>query len=205
MDDDNQSIEALVRLASGGDSDAWDEIVERYGALVVAVCRRFRLNEADMYDVSQTVWLRLVEHLPALREPRALPGWLVTTAKRECLRVVGLSTRQVFLDEPNDLTAYGEDLDAELLAAERRSALREALAVLPPAWRELVALLVADPPIAYVEISRRLGIPVGSIGPTRARCIERIRSVGAVAGLLHGEQDQAQPESRTARTATRRR
>lgn len=182
--DDKPSIEALVRSASLGDPVAWEKIVDRYASLVVAVCRRFRLGDADLYDVSQTVWLRLIEHLPALREPKALPGWLITTAKRECLRVVELSARQTFLDEPNNLTACNDDLDAELLAAERRIALHEALAALPPAWRDLMTLLLRDPPIGYLEISRRLGIPVGSIGPTRARCIERIRSVGSVAALL---------------------
>lgn len=182
--DDKPSIDALVRSAALGDPAAWEQIVDRYASLVIAVCRRFRLSEADLYDVSQTVWLRLVEHLPALREPKALPGWLITTAKRECLRVVELSARQTSLDEPNNLIAATEDLDADLLAAERRSALAEALEVLPPPWRELVTLLLSDPPIGYLEISRRLGIPVGSIGPTRARCIERIRSVDAVAALL---------------------
>ncbi len=190
--DDKPSIEELVRSASLGEPAAWEQIVDRYASLVVAVCRRFRLGEADLYDVSQTVWLRLVEHLPALREPKALPGWLITTAKRECLRVVELSARQTFLDEPNNLTASNEDLDADMLAAERRIAVHEALAVLPPSWRDLMVLLLCDPPIGYLEISRRLGIPVGSIGPTRARCIERIRSVGAVAALL--SEDDEDPE-----------
>lgn len=201
--DDSHSVEALISAASRGEAAAWDEIVERYAVLVVSVCRRFRLTDADLYDVSQTVWLRLVEHLPTLREPRALPGWLVTTSKRECIRVVGESHHTVLIPEPEELSSECVAVDADLLAAERRSALREAFATLPPAWRELITLLVADPPLTYIEISDRLGIPVGSIGPTRARCIERIRSVGAVSALLQDAHDEYRPCDRTVRATTR--
>lgn len=201
----DQSLAALVGAASAGDAQAWDELVERYASLVVAVCRRFRLTDADLHDVSQTVWLRLVEHLPDLREPRALPGWLVTTAKRECLRVIGLSRGQVLVDEPPEPRGAGDDADADLLAAERRSALREAFADLPRAWRELMALLLVDPPLPYAEISRRLGMPIGSIGPTRARCIERLRAAAPLAALLEQEPDGVRSERPTAEAGTRRR
>lgn len=201
--DDSQSVEALISAASRGEAAAWDEIVERYAGLVVSVARRFALSEADLFDVSQMVWLRLVENLPTLRDPRALPGWLVTTAKRECIRVLRQSNRQVLTSEPDELRSECVAVDAELLAAERRSALREAFATLPPAWRELITLLVADPPLTYDEISDRLGIPIGSIGPTRARCIERIRSFGAVSTLLHDAHDGIQLCERTVRATTR--
>jgi RNA polymerase sigma factor (sigma-70 family) len=160
--------------------------VDRFLPLVCAIVRQHRLGEADGDDVSQTVWLRLVEHLGALREPDALPGWIRTTTRNECLRVLGARGRVRPVD-PQDhggLDAVEIDVaDTELLAAERRQLLREALAELPTARRDLLALLLADPPVAYEEISARLGIPVGSIGPTRARALEQLRRTRALRGL----------------------
>lgn len=203
----DQSVAALVEAAAGGDSDAWDELVERYASLVVSVCRRFRLSDADLHDVNQTVWLRLVEHLPDLREPQALPGWLVTTAKRECLKVKEQSRRQVPVEEVREPAGHGSgaEIDADVLAAERRSALREAFASLPPAWQELMRLLLVDPPMSYDEISRFLGVPRGSIGPTRARCIKRMRETASLAALLRDEPDGAPLELPSATAGTRRR
>lgn len=181
----------LVDAARDGDASAWDELVQRYAGLVMATCRRLRLGDADALDVSQTVWLRLVEHLPALREPAALPGWLVTTARHEGLRVLQRPARTSLLGEDDDtLIALDEPVDADLLAAERRSSLRQAFAGLPPAWQALAALLVADPPLSYTQISTRLGIPVGSIGPTRARILERLRQDPALVALLGTADDR---------------
>lgn len=182
---DGRPVDELVKAAALGDAQAWDEIVDRYAALVVAMCRHYRLSDADLQDVSQIVWLRLVEHLPKLREPRALAGWLVTTSRRECLRVLDQSRRQTPVQTLAEQTVDGEhEISAALLSAERRSALREAFAGLPEAWRELMLLLLADPPIGYDEISRRMGIPKGSIGPTRARAIERLRAAAPIAALF---------------------
>lgn len=192
----------LVVAAGAGERPAWNELVERYAELVISVCRRFRLSEADALDVSQTVWLRLVEQLPALREPSALPGWLATTTRNESLRVLRGSTRVVPAEEWEQIAATGDALDADLLAAERRSALREAFAGLPPSSRDLLALLIADPPIPYVEISRRLGVPVGSIGPTRARILDKLRRAPAIEALLHD--DHPSREDRIGQTTSRR-
>ncbi|MEO9324057.1 sigma-70 family RNA polymerase sigma factor [Nocardioides sp. C4-1] len=176
----------LVSAARGGDADAWDAIVERFLPLVGAVARRHRLSEADADDVSQTVWLRLVEHLDGLREPAALPGWIRTTTRHECLRVLAARGRTRVAD-PQDarvLDAVTDDVAGDdLVAAERRQALREALAELPAARRELLLLLLADPPLAYAEISARLGIPIGSIGPTRARALDQLRKTRALHDL----------------------
>ena len=203
MSQDRTTAE-LVDAARSGDSSAWDELVQRYAGLVMATCRRLRLAEADALDVSQTVWLRLVEHLPALREPAALPGWLVTTARNEGLRVLQRPARTSLLGEDDDtLVAPDDPVDADLLAAERRSALRRAFASLPPSWQALAVLLVADPPLAYAEISRRLGIPVGSIGPTRARILDRLRQDPVLVALL-GEQDDSPSPARPAGVATSR-
>nr|WP_208383624.1 sigma-70 family RNA polymerase sigma factor [Modestobacter marinus] len=164
-------------------------MVDRYLPLVRSVTRAYRLPDRDAEDVGQTVWLRLVEHLASIREPRALPKWIMTTAKHESLRVIGSTRRAVALDplpEPHDA---GErvDVDAELLRAERQQALRDGLAELPAAQRELLLLLVADPPVSYREISERLGMPVGSIGPTRARCLARLRATGALRAFLQDD------------------
>lgn len=176
----------LVPAAREGDQSAWDAIVERFLPLVDAIVRRYRLTEADGDDVSQTVWLRLVEHLGELREPMALPGWIRTTARNECLRVLAARGRTRPVDPQDDTALDAVELDVadeELLAAERRQLLREALAELPAARRELLLLLLTDPPVGYEAISERLGIPIGSIGPTRARALEQLRRTRALQGI----------------------
>ena len=184
--DTTYPLAELVRAAREGDSSAWDAIVERFLPLVDAIARRHRLSEADGDDVSQTVWLRLVEHLDELREPAALPGWIKTTARNECLRVLAARGRVRPVDPQDDSGLDAVELDVadeELLAAERRQLLREALDELPAARRELLLLLLADPPVGYEAISERLGIPVGSIGPTRARALEQLRRTRALKGI----------------------
>lgn len=199
---DARTTADLVEAAAAGDAGAWHELVSRYAGLVVAVCRSFRLTDADVLDVSQNVWLQLVE-LGRLREPAALPGWLVSTTRHECLRTRRSASRAVPVDQWADLPDSAEPLDADVLAAERRSALRQALAALPPSARQLVALLVADPPVPYVEISQRLGIPVGSIGPTRARILTKLRSDPALEALLQEPDDETDRAGARARGGRR--
>jgi RNA polymerase sigma factor (sigma-70 family) len=184
---DGSLVAGLVVRARNGDKQAWDALVERYAPLVWSICRRHRLDVADADDVGQSVWLRLVEQLDRIRDPAALPGWLATTTRRECWRVLraahGLETAGYVLDAesiPDRQSGMAED---ELLRAERHAALREAFARLPPSYQRLIALLIEDPPVPYVEISDRLGIPVGSIGPTRRRCLDRLRQDPAIVAL----------------------
>ncbi len=176
---ERESVTALVDSARSGDSRAWDALVERYLPLVSALIARYRLRGADAEDVNQTVWLSLVEHLDALREPEALPGWIATTTRNECLRWLRLHQRTMPVDpqgpSPFDAIRADREVDEDLLREERHHALREALGELPEPRRELLTLLLADPPVPYGEISDRLGIPVGSIGPTRARALETLR------------------------------
>ena len=184
--DTTDPLATLVPAAREGRQGAWDAIVDRFLPLVGAIIRRHRLSEADGDDVSQTVWLRLVEHLGALREPDALPGWIRTTTRNECLRVIAARgrVRPVDPQDGSGLDAVATDVAGDdLVAAERRQALREALTELPAARRELLLLLMADPPLAYDVISERLGIPIGSIGPTRARALEQLRRTRALRGL----------------------
>jgi RNA polymerase sigma factor (sigma-70 family) len=183
---DDPTVVALVNRAAKGDAAAWNEIVERYALLVWAICARFQLSNQDREDVGQNVWLLLVEQLGKLREPAALPGWLATTTHRECLRVVTAARKSERLGTGLDDAPQFVDntmIDEEILMAERNAALRTALAELPPRCRQLLAMLISDPPCSYAEISATLRIPVGSIGPQRARCLERLRKSSALAGL----------------------
>ena len=183
---DDPTVIALVTRAAGSDPTAWDEIVERYAPLVWSICTRFGLSNHDREDVGQNVWLLLVEQLGKLREPAALPGWLATTTHRECLRVVTAARKSERLGTALDDAPQFVDntmIDKEILMAERNAALRAAFAELPPQCQRLLAMLTSDPPSSYAEISATLHIPVGSIGPQRARCLERLRKSSALAGL----------------------
>jgi RNA polymerase sigma factor (sigma-70 family) len=183
---DDPTVVALVKRAARGDSAAWNEIVERYAPLVWGICTRFQLSNHDREDVGQNVWLLLVEQLGKLREPAALPGWLATTTHRECLRVVTAAHKSERLGTGlDDAPQFADNtmIDEEILMAERNAALRTALAELPPRYQQLLAMLISDPPCSYAQISATLQIPVGSIGPQRARCLERLRKSNALAGL----------------------
>jgi RNA polymerase sigma factor (sigma-70 family) len=190
MDDGDYPVTWLVDRAAAGDEQAWQEIVERYAPLLASVIRRYQLTTAEAQDVGQIVWLRLVEHLGNLREPRALPMWIITTAKRESMRYVSDRRRTVPYDplDPSWQSSSAEDpeLVAGLLKAERHEALLAGLAELPERQRELLLMLVADPPLSYAEISQRTGIPVGSIGPTRGRALDRLRQTHALRDHLTG-------------------
>ncbi len=184
---DDPTVIALVRRAGAGDAAAWDELVERYAPLVWSICRRYRLDRPDADDVGQGVWLRLVEQLPSLREPAALPGWLATTTQRECLRVLRSGQRRQATERPlDDTVASGQSpaLEQDLLAAERDAALRAAFAALPERCRRLLALLIADPPVPYAQVSATLGMAIGSIGPNRARCLDALRRSPALVALI---------------------
>jgi RNA polymerase sigma factor (sigma-70 family) len=184
---DDPVITDLVTRARSGDQQAWDALVERYASLTWSICRRYRLRDADAEDVGQTVWLQLVDHLDAIREPAALSGWLATTTRRECLRVLGTARGQLAAERGVGAEIrsdeQAETVEQELLAAERHQALREAFTDLPPRWQRLMVLLIQDPPVPYAEISARLGIPVGSVGPYRSRCLDKLRRHPAIAGL----------------------
>jgi RNA polymerase sigma factor (sigma-70 family) len=184
---DDPTVVALVTRARDGDKEAWDELVERYAPLVWSVCRRYRLATADTDDVGQSVWLRLVEHLPGLREPAALPGWIATTTQRECFRLLRATSRVEPVD-PAESTDVVEQAIAEeeVLRHERRTVIRAAFRQLSQRCQELLALLTRDPPAAYDEISRQLHVPIGSIGPNRARCLARLRRTPALALLVAG-------------------
>jgi RNA polymerase sigma factor (sigma-70 family) len=174
-----------------GDKQAWDALVEQFAPLIWSICRRYDVRGADAEDVGQSVWLHLVDHLDRIRDPAAIPGWLVTTTRRECARVLRVARGRREAGQPpanedvwDDQIATAEE---ELLAAERDAVLRGAFMRLPPRDQQLIALLIQDPPVPYAEISARLGIAVGSIGPSRRRCLDKLRRDPAIAALFGAE------------------
>lgn len=170
----NRELASLVKAAQANDNAAWTELVGRFERMLRRIARTYRLNDADVDDVLQTVWLRLHEHLDRLRDPNAIPGWLATTTRRESLRVLQKQTREQLTDDPELLE--GVDLDrpsVELLAAERGEVLRRALSTLPSHQRRLMIML-ATASGDYRHISKTLQMPIGSIGPTRARSLSRL-------------------------------
>lgn len=182
---DDPSVIELVERARDGEQDAWDQLVARYAPLVWAMCRRYGLSRADAEDVGACVWLRLVERLETIREPAALPGWLATTARHECLYLLRTKKRQVPVDTEDYFDDEAEPASDEwLLAQERQIALRAAFATLSQRCQRLLSLLFADPPMPYAQISAELQISVGSIGPQRGRCLEELRAAPQLAALL---------------------
>jgi RNA polymerase sigma factor (sigma-70 family) len=194
---EDSAVADLVAFARVGDRQAWDALVERYAPLIWSICRKYRLSRADADDVGQSVWLCLVNQLDQIREPSALAGWLATTTRRECGRVAreahGPHAAVYAFDTENIPDRQARAAEQELLAAERHAALREAFDHLPPACQRLFRVLIADPPVPYAEVSATLGMPVGSIGPTRSRCLDRIRRYPAIAALINAESGSSRP------------
>ena len=184
---DASEVSRLVRASASGSETAWNELVRRYSPLVMAVTRTYQLTADDAKDVSQTVWLRLVENLANLREPDALPGWLATTTQRECIRQLRQGRRVLPVDPHTDgalQLCEAVDPDTDILRAELHQALRDGLADLPARDQALLKLRAADPPKSYEEISQILGMPVGSIGPTLRRSLDRLRDTSAMRAYL---------------------
>jgi len=178
-DDGAIDVPQLVRRAAEGDRGAWERLVDKYSRLIWAMTRDFKLAESDAADVVQATWLRLLEHIDRIEYPERIGSWLATTARHECLRHLAAGKRVMLVQDDDaafsGAVAHQPDVDERLLADERAQAVREALSMLPSRSQRLLELLMADPPVSYTEISDELGLPVGSIGPTRGRCLERLR------------------------------
>lgn len=183
----------LVRCAQAGDPRAWDELVERFGSLVWWTARRRGLSDADAGDVSQTTWLRCVQSIDKIRDPEAISGWLVTTARREAIRLSKRAGRQVLIGDENEHQLDAIDVrdrtcpDATLITEEEAAGVRQAMKRLPQRGQDLLLMLMEDDRPNYAAIADAFDMPVGSIGPTRARQLERLRSAPELRALApHG-------------------
>jgi RNA polymerase sigma factor (sigma-70 family) len=180
---DPPDIAGLVRRAAVGDRTAWEGLVEQYARLIWSITVEFKLVESDAADVVQTTWLRLLEHIDRIQYPDRVGSWLAATARNECLRSLAARKRVVLGHDDAELdtaaaaaaVVHAPEVDERLLADERDQVVRDALSRLPGRWQRLLEMLMADPPVPYTEISDQLGLPVGSIGPTRGRCLARLR------------------------------
>jgi RNA polymerase sigma factor (sigma-70 family) len=175
---------ALVRRAVDGDPAALTCVVERFDPLLRSIVRFYRLGPCDVDDVVQATWLRFMEHGRSLREPAAVKGWLATTARRHSLQVLQRRMREQPSDDPalGDAVRVAEPCE-ELIAAERRAALHDAVAQLPVSGRRLMTLMIARPGMSYEQVGDALGMPVGSIGPTRLRCMSRLSHMREIRAL----------------------
>jgi RNA polymerase sigma factor (sigma-70 family) len=175
---EGDDLAEVVFDARAGSSEAWNTLILRFGGLVAAIARRCRLNDADVAEVSQTTWLRLVENIDRIHQPERLGAWLATTSRRESLRI---ATRRAVVSDTDAMYLLADDeldpLDHELLKEEQVRAIRQAADRLPPRCQRLLGLLMGDNDLPYAEIAEQLSMPIGSIGPTRGRCLEHLRQL----------------------------
>jgi len=172
----------LAELVAGlieGDRTAWEQVVRDYGGLLAAIARAQGLKPAEVAEVTQTTWLRLVERVQTLRAPEALGAWVATTARREASHLRQLGERHTLVDDEERFEAArpaDPPIDTPLLGSERDAAVRRAVGALSGPCQELLGLLMADPPPSYAAVSAKLGMPIGSIGPVRGRCLACLRA-----------------------------
>jgi RNA polymerase sigma factor (sigma-70 family) len=171
------NVADLLARASHGDTAAWEEVVRQYGKLVLATVRSFRLQDADALDAVQTTWLRLAENAHRVLWPERLGGWLVTTARHECLRILRQAKSapdpiEMVADTVADPSVGPEQHAIEADAARTLWNLVEEL---PPRQQTLLRALFTDHPRPYAEVARAAGIPPGAIGPTRKRALQQLR------------------------------
>lgn len=180
-----EAVGDIVELACRGEDGAWRTLIDRCRPIIRSVCRGFRLPGSDVDDVVQTVCLRLFENLGRIHTPQALPAWIVTTARRECLLLVRRRGQFVPTDSMDELDGHEtHGIDADLLRAELAGVVRDGLAELTRTQRDLLLMLADDQPHSYREIGCVLAMPIGSIGPTRARGLQRLRRSPAVARYI---------------------
>ncbi|HTX12640.1 MAG TPA: sigma-70 family RNA polymerase sigma factor [Solirubrobacteraceae bacterium] len=181
----DEHVAHLVLAAAAGEHAAWDALVNEFSGLIWAVVRAHRLRDADGGDVVQLTWLRLVESLDRLHDPARVGAWLATTARRECLRVLGGNQRQLLTGDQFPEQESPDPLPGESLARlERNQAMSRGFSLLRASDQALLRLLMAEPSPSYEEISAALDMPVGSIGPTRQRALARLRQALEDQGTL---------------------
>lgn len=176
------SVATLLEGALQDDAACWDQLVARFENLVWSVVRSFAMSDADSLDAAQMTWLRLVERLQDINEPDRLGSWLVTTARRECLRIVHRRTRTMPID-PIDGFRHLADPRDSLQSVHTRDELDRifvAMKELSEKCRSLLRVVLCDPPPSYEQVAEALGLPVGTIGPRRQRCLAELRIAARV-------------------------
>jgi RNA polymerase sigma factor (sigma-70 family) len=168
----SSAVADLLPKVSDGDPAAWEEIVRRYGRLVTATVRSFRLQNADALDAVQMTWLRLGENAHRIQSPERLAGWLTTTARRECLYILRQTKPTL---GPIDVADPSTGPERRAVDADTARMLWNLVEELSPRQRTLLRALFTDHPRPYTEVSRTTGIPPGAIGPTRARALAKLR------------------------------
>ncbi|MBB2893239.1 RNA polymerase sigma factor [Flexivirga oryzae] len=191
----------LVAGCAAGEQACWDELMRRYGRLVYGVARRYRLTSAECDDVAQATWLRLVQRITTLRNPDSVGDWLATVARNESLRVITRERRAIPMAEPIEAMAVATTGDPERAALVRSelAVLRVAMEQLSSRDQHLLRLVLRDPAPTYQQISDETGIPVASIGPTRTRCLRKLRAAMSELGV---ERPSACPVQATAGSST---
>jgi RNA polymerase sigma factor (sigma-70 family) len=178
-DQPESGLPDLVKAAAAGDGGAWTELTHRFGGMIVAIARSYRLPDADVWEVHQTTWLRLVENVGRIEQPERIGAWLATTAKRECFRLARSRDRLTF--DGDMLTQLPDEslpaADAGPLAEEQAELVRKAFAQLPIRCQRLLTFLSREDTPSYKETAAALSMPIGSIGPTRGRCLEHLRLI----------------------------
>jgi RNA polymerase sigma factor (sigma-70 family) len=183
-------LEELVGRAIDGDNRAWREIERRYQQMAQGVARRAGVRPADIPDVLQHVWLQLFRSLPRLRERAFLAAWIRTTTRRESQRLLRRQRTQVLADDLEEVTPVHErrsqrdPVDEVIVRHDVVTEVSRSAPDLAPRCRQLLGVLLMDPSSTYQEISERLGWPMGSIGPTRARCFVSLRRLGHLQPLV---------------------
>ena len=165
----------LLALAAAGDTRAWNDLVDRFSDMVWSVARSFRLDEATAKDVSQTVWLKLIENLDKIADPERLPGWLATTCRREALRVSKARERMIPTEFEYDVADESPSFDEMLIDDEEQRTVSRAFRTLDETCRQLLRLMTIEPALSYEEMAEVTGRPIGSLGPTRSRCLDKLK------------------------------
>lgn len=183
------NAELLARVATG-DSAAWSVVVQRYGQTVWNATAGFRFDHHTRHDVCQTVWLKLYDKAATVEHPERLVGWLARVARNECIAVVRRRQRVVSLDDDlGDRTDVdADDVETRLAAADDREAVRLAFALLDERCRELLLMTLQEPPLSYDDLAKRLGVPRGSLGPTRRRCLQKLAAQPVLAAHLDAKE-----------------
>ena len=185
MGTDEQGPREWLLGAADGDRSCWDALVDRYSGLLWSITRAHRLGDHDAADVVQTTWLRLLDHMDRIEDPDRVGGWLATTARRECLVLLRKSKREPALDVVELLAPVATEaaVDTAVLREERDAMLWSVFERLSDACRKLLRVMIADPVPSYAEIAASLDMPVGSIGPTRQRCLAALRTQALASGV----------------------